>query len=107
VQVNPTAQIVLPQTSRTFSSEWNGGLRFGPYHLQEVAYYGDQAQQGFEARASLTVWFLPLKFIFTIIFLLLVIIFYARMALKKYKQRVLRAAGLAEVAGDDPHKRTK
>jgi hypothetical protein len=107
VQVNPAAQIVLPQTSRTFSSAWNSGLRIGPYHLQEVAYYGDQAQQNFEAHTSLTVWFIPLKFIFIIIFLLLVIIFCARMALRKYKQHVLRAAGLAEVMGDDPHKRTK
>lgn len=95
-QTNADAQRVLPATTRAFSASWNAGFRFGPYHVDEVVYFGAPGQQVFEANAAETLWFVPIVPLILIVIALILLFVIGKIGLKKYKQRVLRQAGIQD-----------
>ncbi|HMQ01770.1 MAG TPA: hypothetical protein PKD79_01725 [Candidatus Doudnabacteria bacterium] len=56
--VNRDASTVLPESDRTFISDWfPSRIAFGPYRAEAVLYYG---KERLEARAEVVVWILPI-----------------------------------------------
>lgn len=92
VPVNRDSNIVLPGTNRTFLSNWSEGFHFGPYHLNEVIYYNAPGGQNFEIRSSNIIWFFPVKMFIISIIALLILFCFGKLALKKYKNYVIKSA---------------
>lgn len=71
--VNRDAANVLPQSNRTFVTEWDPStFAFGPYKVESVITFGDQR---LELRASETIWVLPI-YLLTVIAVILIIVFW-------------------------------
>lgn len=71
---NRDAANVLPQSDRTFISEWDpSSFAFGPYTVESVISFGDQK---LELRQKETVWVLPVYFLIVIALVLVLIAWY-------------------------------
>ncbi len=56
IYVNPDANIVLPETIRTFETVWNNVHQYGYFNATAVLYYGSPK---IEVRQKLSFWILP------------------------------------------------
>jgi hypothetical protein len=89
VQVNRDAQLLLPQTTRTFKSSWSDPWSFGFYHATLTMYYGTN---NYEARGSTTFWILPIKKIIITLLLFALILLAAWWGIKRYNKYIIDKA---------------
>lgn len=85
---NRDAANVLPQSDRTFVSEWDPGtFAFGPYTVESVVSFGEQK---LELRQKETVWVLPIYFLTIIVFVVLIIIWFIAHGRHWHRRRVIQ-----------------
>ena len=87
VQVNRDAQIVLPQTFRSFGSQWHSFFPFGWYIATAHLYYGDS---NLEAISKISFWIFPLQQILLTIILIAIFALALIFGIRKYNQWIVK-----------------
>ncbi len=84
--INKDANIVLPQSSREFTSLWSPRLPFGRYTAEAVIYYGNPK---LELRTTISFWVLPIKELGIILSALILLVLLLRFAIRRYNQYII------------------
>ncbi len=86
VPVNRDAQIILPETTRDFTSSWSPKLAFGRYTAEAVLYYGSPK---LELHQEVTFWVLPVKEAVIGVMLLLILCIIIYISIKRYNRYII------------------
>ncbi len=92
--VNLTSRNVLPQSIRKFeqtldSKTIGNKILFGLYHAELTVKYGEK---GDEIKSNISFWVIPYKLIIAVILGLIVLFFAIKLALSRYKKKILAQA---------------
>jgi len=92
--INLTSRNVLPQSIRKFeqtldSKTIGNKILFGLYHAELTVKYGEKGE---EIKSKISFWVIPYKLILSVIIGLVVLFFIIKLALNRYKKKILAQA---------------
>jgi hypothetical protein len=87
IAINRDAQIVLPQTFRTFQSFWHPFFPLGLYTATSHVYYGDS---NLESIDTISFWIFPIKSILIAIIIIIILGFSIIYGVKKYNSWIIK-----------------
>lgn len=87
VPVNPDALIILPESGRDFSQNWNTKLGFGRYTAEAVLYYGSPK---LELRTQTSFWIIPLQEILLGMLIVLILGIIGYIGVRRYNQYIIK-----------------
>ncbi|HUW71872.1 MAG TPA: hypothetical protein VMV66_01610 [Candidatus Humimicrobiaceae bacterium] len=104
ISINPQRFNVLPESQRTFTSEWKEeGIFFGPYRATLELSYG--LEEPWEFKKTALVWVLPWTLVLLIVLALVVVILVIIKGIPKYNRWVIEKA--KQKLKEEQNRRTK
>lgn len=86
--INRDAANVLPQSDRTFISEWDPGtFAFGPYTVESVISFGEQK---LELRQKETIWILPIYILIVILLIFISVLWFVFHGRHWHRKKVIQ-----------------
>jgi hypothetical protein len=94
IEMNKDGGNVLPKETRGFSAEWKeSGTKFGKFKAELKLSTQSPDGQAIQETATVYFWILPWKLILLIVLVIVVVVVLAALALKGYKESVLKRTG--------------